>query len=44
VAETTLNITCKPVQGITINGAVPGPVLRFHEGDEVVIRVNEPAA
>ena len=39
VAETTLNVTGKPAQGITINGTMPGPVLRFREGDEVVIRV-----
>lgn len=39
VAETTLNITGRPAMGITINGTMPGPVLRFREGDEVVIRV-----
>ena len=39
VAETELNITGKPVMGITINGTMPGPVLRFREGDEVVVRV-----
>lgn len=39
VAETMLNITGKPAMGITINGTMPGPVLRFREGDEVVIRV-----
>ena len=39
VAETPLNVTGKPAQGITINGTMPGPVLRFREGDEVVIRV-----
>lgn len=39
VAETTLNVTGKPAQGITINGTMPGPVLRFRQGDEVVIRV-----
>ena len=39
VAETPLNVTGKPAQGITINGSMPGPVLRFREGDEVVIRV-----
>ncbi len=39
VAETALNITGKPAMGITINGTMPGPVLRFREGDEVVIRV-----
>ena len=39
VAETALNITGTPVMGVTINGTMPGPVLRFREGDEVVIRV-----
>ena len=39
VAETALNITGKPAMGITINGTMPGPVLRFREGDEVVVRV-----
>ena len=33
VAETALNITGKPAMGITINGTMPGPVLRFREGD-----------
>ena len=39
VAETVLNITGKPALGMTTNGSMPGPVLRFREGDEVVIRV-----
>ncbi len=39
VAETPLNITGRPAMGITINGTMPGPVLRFREGDEVVVRV-----
>ena len=39
VAETLLNVTGKPAMGITINGTMPGPVLRFREGDEVVVRV-----
>ena len=39
VAETTLNITGRFAQGITINGTMPGPVLHFREGDEVVVRV-----
>jgi CopA family copper-resistance protein len=39
VAETMLNVSGKPAQGITINGTMPGPVLHFREGDEVVIRV-----
>lgn len=39
VAETALNVTGRPAVGITINGTMPGPVLRFREGDEVVVRV-----
>ena len=39
VAETALNITGRTAMGITINGTMPGPVLRFREGDEVVVRV-----
>ncbi|MDE2615483.1 MAG: copper resistance system multicopper oxidase [Burkholderiales bacterium] len=39
VAETALNVTGEPAVGITINGTMPGPVLRFREGDEVVVRV-----
>ncbi|ESQ79687.1 multicopper oxidase domain-containing protein [Asticcacaulis sp. YBE204] len=29
----------KPVSKITVNGTIPGPVLRFTEGDEAVIHV-----
>lgn len=39
VAETLLKVSGRPSQGITINGTMPGPVLRFKEGDEVEIRV-----
>jgi len=39
VAETALNITGRSAMGITINGTMPGPVLRFREGGEVVVRV-----
>ena len=39
VADTALDITGTPAMGVTINGTMPGPVLRFREGDEVVIRV-----
>ena len=34
-----VNITGTPVEKITINGGIPGPVLRFTEGDEAVIHV-----
>lgn len=39
VAETMLNVTGKAARGITINGTMPGPVLRFREGEEVVVKV-----
>jgi CopA family copper-resistance protein len=34
-----LNVTGKPAMGMTINGGIPGPVLRFTEGDTARIRV-----
>jgi FtsP/CotA-like multicopper oxidase with cupredoxin domain len=35
----TVNVTGKPVQSLTINGQVPGPTLRFKEGEDVTIHV-----
>ncbi len=35
----TVNVTGRPVQSLTINGQVPGPTLRFKEGEDVTIRV-----
>jgi FtsP/CotA-like multicopper oxidase with cupredoxin domain len=35
----TVNITDKPLQRITVNGSIPGPVLEFTEGDTAVIHV-----
>lgn len=32
-------ITGKAVEAITINGGIPGPTLRFQEGEDVVLRV-----
>jgi FtsP/CotA-like multicopper oxidase with cupredoxin domain len=32
-------ITKKAVEAITINGSIPGPTLRFKEGEDVVINV-----
>ncbi|MCY7360377.1 MAG: multicopper oxidase domain-containing protein [Rudanella sp.] len=40
VAETMVNITGKPTQGMTLNGTTPGPTLAFTEGDTAVIRVH----
>lgn len=34
-----VNITGKPLQRITVNGSIPGPVLEFTEGDTAVIHV-----
>jgi FtsP/CotA-like multicopper oxidase with cupredoxin domain len=39
IEERVVNITGKPAKKITINGTIPGPALRFKEGEEVVVRV-----
>ena len=39
IAETAVNFTGKPHRATTINGTLPGPTLRFREGDTVTIRV-----
>jgi FtsP/CotA-like multicopper oxidase with cupredoxin domain len=39
IAEEQVNITGKPVKGMTINGGIPGPTLRFTEGDTAVMHV-----
>jgi len=40
VAEQKLSPAGKPVRVLTINGGIPGPVLRFQEGDFARIRVH----
>lgn len=40
IAETTLSPAGKPVRALTLNGSVPGPTLRFREGDVARIHVN----
>lgn len=40
IDEQTVNITGKPRRGMTINGGIPGPTMRFTEGDVAVIRVH----
>jgi FtsP/CotA-like multicopper oxidase with cupredoxin domain len=40
IAEQTLMLADKPVAALTINGSVPGPTLRFQEGDLARIRVH----
>jgi CopA family copper-resistance protein len=40
VEKAIVNVTGKPVPAMTINGSIPGPVLRFEEGDIARIRVH----
>jgi FtsP/CotA-like multicopper oxidase with cupredoxin domain len=35
VERTTVAVTGRPVRAITFNGQLPGPTLRFHEGEDV---------
>jgi CopA family copper-resistance protein len=39
IAETPLNVASRRGSAVTINGTVPGPLLRFREGEETVLRV-----
>jgi FtsP/CotA-like multicopper oxidase with cupredoxin domain len=39
IRETTISPAGKPVKALTINGGLPGPVLRFKEGDTARIHV-----
>ncbi len=39
IAEEVVSITERKVLGMTLNGSIPGPVLRFREGDRARIRV-----
>lgn len=40
INEQTINITGKPKRAMTVNGGIPGPTLRYTEGDTAVIRVH----
>nr|MBP6506107.1 multicopper oxidase domain-containing protein [Opitutaceae bacterium] len=40
IAETALSPAGKSVRALTLNGSVPGPTLRFREGDVARIHVN----
>ena len=40
IARQHVDFTGKPVVAMTINGGIPGPTLRFTEGDTAVIRVH----
>ena len=44
VAETPVNFTGSPRMATTINGSIPGPTLRWREGDTVTIRVKNQLA
>ena len=39
IGETRMNFTGSPKVALTINGSVPGPLLRWREGDTVTLRV-----
>ncbi|VVO15184.1 copper resistance system multicopper oxidase [Pseudomonas fluorescens] len=39
IGETPINITGNPRTAMTINGGIPGPLLRWREGDTVTLRV-----
>ncbi len=39
IAETMVRLDGRNAKAVTINGTVPGPVLRFREGERAVIRV-----
>ncbi len=39
IKSETVNKTGKELEKITVNGSIPGPVLRFDEGDDAVIHV-----
>jgi len=40
IGQTPVNFTGTPRSAITINGSLPGPLLRWREGDTVTLRVN----
>lgn len=39
IGETAVNVTGRPRVAYTVNGSLPAPVLRWHEGDTVTLRV-----
>ena len=39
ISETPVNFTGNPRTAMTINGSLPGPLLRWREGDTVTLRV-----
>ena len=39
IGETPFQVREKPYRAITINGTIPGPLVRFREGDDATLRV-----
>lgn len=39
IGQTPVNLTGRPRTAITVNGSLPGPTLRWREGDSVTLRV-----
>ena len=39
IGETPMDVTGSPRLGVTVNGSVPAPTLRWREGDTVTVRV-----
>src|SRR6478672_5806059 len=39
IGRTPVNITGRAASAVTVNGSLPGPILRWREGDEVTLRV-----
>src|SRR5690606_38252484 len=39
IGRTPVNITGRTVPAYTVNGSLPGPILRWREGDTVSIRI-----
>src|SRR3990167_9393117 len=39
IGELPVNITCASRTAMAINGSIPGPILRWREGDTVTLRV-----
>ena len=40
IAKQEVNFTGEPVEAMTVNAAIPGPTLRFTEGDVARIKVH----
>ena len=40
IGETTINVSGRDRTALTVNGTVPGPTLRFKEGEDVTINVS----